>query len=505
MRSKNSAKNLISSIGITVVITCLGFFSRRIFVDAIGIEYLGINGLLQNIIGAMALLEGGFATSVVYNLYKPLAENDQPKIIALLQLYKKVYRYIAFGIFLCALILYPFIGYFIKETDNLPNLSIIYFLFLFNSLLQYFTAYKWAIINASQQLYKLTTINLIYQIGLYLAKIAIIIYTKDYILYLIVEGVFGIFLNISIVQKANKLFPYIKTSTKYSIDLLTKQNIKTNMKALFLHSIGGYFMHSTDNIIISSFIGIGVVGIYSNYTLIFTTIGSLVNQALNSMAESVGNLIATESSEKIYNVFKTVFFINFLTVSIPSIIIYNTIDPFMSWWIGKYFLLPKLTIAIILINFFITYMRNSALIFKTKSGIFVKDRYTPLLQGVINVILSLLLVKYFGLNGVFIATCISILAIGFWQFPRLIYKYTFKKSLLTYFKTYLFYLSAALCALIVSSIVCNIISLDNNLLKCFVNFFISLFCIVIIYLITFFRTSEFDKILNYIRIVLFNQ
>jgi hypothetical protein len=154
--------------------TLLGFFTRKVFVDNVGLEYLGLNGLLQNILGIMTLLEGGFATSVVYNLYKPLAEDNRPKILALLQLYRRVYRYIAAGIIVFALCLYPFIDLFIKGGEDLKYISVVYFIFLFNSIIGYFTAFKWSIINASQQNYKLKTINLTYQVGLNLSKLAIL-------------------------------------------------------------------------------------------------------------------------------------------------------------------------------------------------------------------------------------------------------------------------------------------------------------------------------------------
>ena len=162
----------------------LGFITRKIFVDNIGVQYLGLNGLLKNILGIMTLLEGGFATSVVYNMYKPLAQDDRPKILALLQLYRRVYRWIALGVVLFGVCLYPFLGYFLKDAEDLDYVGVVYFIFLFNSVINYFSAYKWSLINASQQVYKLTTINLCYQIGVSLTKLAILYFTKNYILYL---------------------------------------------------------------------------------------------------------------------------------------------------------------------------------------------------------------------------------------------------------------------------------------------------------------------------------
>lgn len=502
MRTFNSAKNLASSLSITFITIILGFLTRKIFVDSIGVEYLGLNGLLQNILGAMSLIESGFATSVVYNLYKPIANNDQPKIIALLQLYRKVYRYIALGVFICALAIFPFLEHFIKDAENLEYISIVYFIFLFNSLVNYFTAYKLSIINTSQKGYKLTTLNIIYQIGLNLTKIAILYYTKNYILFLIVEAFFGLGYNYAIVRKANKLFPYIVTKIKYTVEPDIKKNIITNMKALFFHALGGYFMHSTDNIIISSFVGIAVVGLYSNYTLLIGIIKGFVTQVLNSFSESVGDLIASESKEKVYNVFRIVFFVNFIVVSIPVIIFYNTLTPFINWWLGKEYELSNFVLCIILLNFYIDNMRSSALMFKTKSGIFVQDRFTPLLQGVINLILSIILVKYLDLAGVLIATCISILSIGFWQFPRLIYKHTFNQPLKKYFYQYIYYSAIALLVIFVSTLICNLVSTNYLLLNIIINGLIALIVTTTIYYLFFRKSAQYKELLHYIKSVI---
>lgn len=502
MRTLNSAKNMFASLSITMVMIFLGFITRKIFVDSIGVEYLGLNGVLQNILGVMALLEGGFATSVVYNMYKPLAERDESKILALLQLYKRVYRYIALGLFIFAMAILPFVDIFLKDAESLPYVSIVYCIFLINSLLQYFTAYKWSLINADQKQYKLMGINLIYQVGLNLSKLAILYYTQNYILYLVAETLFAVGLNISIVYKVNQLYPFIVTKIKYRVDPLVKKNIIINMKALFLHSIGGYFMHSTDNIIISSFVGISTVGLYSNYTLIINTIRSMINQILNSFSESVGNLIAAESSEKVYEVFKIVFFINFLVVSIPIVILFNCITPFIMWWLGDEYLLGLSTLIVILLNFYIDNMRTSSLMFKVKSGIFVQDRFTPLIQGVINLGLSLLFVNWWGITGVLLASVISIMSIGFWQFPRLVYKYSFHKSLFLYFKQYIVYTSLILITLLSSHLLCNIVYVENVFLSVITNGILSLVCVAILYSIFLIKSSTCLQFINYTKMLL---
>lgn len=501
-RTVNSAKNLISGVGISLVMTLLGFFTRKIFVDAIGVEYLGLNGLLQNILGMMTLLEGGFATSVVYNMYKPLAQDNKTEILALLQLYKKVYRYIALGVFTVGLCIYPFLDLFIEDAEGLRYLGIVYFIFLFNSLIQYFTAYKWSLINASQQNYKLALINLTYQIVLSLSKIAILYYTENYILYLVTETICSLALNIAIVRKANKLFPYIVNAPKYSVKPEVKRNIITNMKALFLHSLGGYFMHSTDNIVMSAYIGVGIVGLYSNYTLLTSTIKSFTTQILNSFSESVGNLLASESESYSYKVFRTINFVNYITISIPIVFLAVLSQPFIRLWLGADYILSNAILAIILFNFYIDGMRTSVLTFKTKAGIFTKDRFTPLLQGIINLILSIILVRILGLAGVLLATGISILSIGFWQWPRLVYKNVFHVSLWPYFRQYIQYFLVCVLTIFCALMTSLTINIDNLILKIGCDFIITTTLIIVIYYLFFGRMFEFRQLVQYCKSVL---
>lgn len=508
MRSLNTAKNFLSSMAITLVMTLLGFFTRKIFVDTVGVEYLGLNGLLSNILGIMSLLEGGFAASVVYNMYKPIAEDNRPVILSLLHLYKIVYRWIGLSLIGFAICLYPFLHIFIKDSSALPYLPVVYCLFIFNTVVGYFTAHKWSLINASQKAYKIAINNLCYQIGLALGKIFILCYTGNYILYLIVEAIFGVGLNMSIVYKCNKLFPYIVTKTKYKIAEETKQTIIKNMKALFINKIGGFLMHSTDNIIISSFLGLTTVGLYSNYSMITTLLRGFSDQILNSYSESTGNLLASTNGVEVYNVFRVAFFVDFIVNSFLVIITANTITPFITWWLGKEYILDNYVLIAILVNMYLLGMRGSAYIFKTKAGLFMQDRFSPFIQSVINVVLSIWFVHIWGLAGVLGATAVSLLSIGVWQFPYLCYKHIFQLPLSEYFKVYFSYTIVCAMTLIISHFVCKAIPLNNQLLKTALNGVLSLFVISIMYWLAFHKTYQFRKTIEYINLIwlkLFNK
>ena len=224
MRTKNSIKNIYISILTQIIITLLGFVSRKVFLDSLGTEYLGVNGLLSNVLSMLSLVEGGIGTSIVYNLYKPLAENDEPRIIALVQLYKKLYGILAIIIFGLSLTLYPFLGILIKDGSTISSINIIYFIFVFKNMISYLNAHKWSLINADQKGYILAKYNLIFSVVTTISKIIVLLITNNYILFLLIEAAIFIIQNLWNGKVVNERYSYIRTKKKYIVEKDVKNN-----------------------------------------------------------------------------------------------------------------------------------------------------------------------------------------------------------------------------------------------------------------------------------------
>lgn len=499
MRTKNSMKNIYISIITQLVITLLGFISRKVFIDSLGTEYLGINGLLTNVLSMLSLVEGGIGASIVYNLYKPLAEDNRPKIIALVQLYKKVYGILAITICVLSMALYPFLGLVMNDEERIPNLFIVYLIFVFRNMISYLNAHKWSLINSDQKGYVLAKYNLIFNIITTLCKIVVLQLTKNYILFLVIEALIFIVQNIWNGKVVNERYNYIKTKEKYKVDEPTKKNLIVNIKAICLHNIGKYCVFGTDNILIAAFISVKTVGLYSNYTMVIEQLASLLTPILNGIGASVGNLIATENKEKSFEIFNITYLINFWIYSFCVIFLYNLLEPFINWWLGKDLLLDKLTFIVILLNFYITGLRTSIGIFKGKSGIFSQDKYAPIIESLINLGASLVLVKYLGLAGIFIGTTISTIMIPLWIQSKLVYNNVFNKSVFEYFKKYIFYLALTIGAAVITTYICNILVRGNGLIDLILKGIICLFIPNLIYLSIFFKSNEFKYVWDIIK------
>ncbi|WBW98960.1 lipopolysaccharide biosynthesis protein [Oceanirhabdus sp. W0125-5] len=494
MRVKNSLINITAGIVNQIIITLLSFISRSVFISSLGIAYLGVNGLFTNILAMLALAESGIGSSIIYSLYKPVAEKNEEKINVLIKLYKNAYRIISLIILFFGLAIIPFLKYFIKDS-NVENINLIFILFLINTISPYFFSHKISFLNVCQKNYIVTAVYSVTSIITTCLKIGILYFTKNYILYLIIEVCINIITGISLSKIINKLYPFLKNKVSSKLDSETKRNIIKNVKAIVVHNIGGYFVFGTDNIIISSFVGITAVGLYSNYNMLINICRTFINQVPNNIYHSIGNLVAKESKDKVYNIFKTVMFMNFWLYSLFGIFLYNIIDPLITLWLGSDFIMSKSVLIILLLIFYERGMRNSISMVKTTAGIFYEDRYASLVRAVINLSISITLVQFLGITGVFIGTLISAIAVPFWITPLLVYKKIFKKSVVNYFIKYGYYAIVTISTCFITSILCSFISV-NGFLKLIMIGFTSLLTPNIIFILIFHKTDEFEYLMG---------
>lgn len=482
-----------------IVIILLGFLSRKVFLDSLGTEYLGVNGVLTNIMAILSLVEAGISGSLTYNLYKPLAEDNKAKIIALVQLYKKVYQVLAIIIFCFSLLLYPFLDTILKGSDSVSFIKLAFLLFVLKNVVYYLFEHKVALIVADQKEYVLTRIYMMFHVISTVAKMVVLILTKNFILFIFIELITNLLHCLINNWMVGKRYSYINTKTKYFIEKVEKNGLITQVKALFLHKVGTYFIYGTDNILISYFLGVGMVGLYANYLMLIGQVGALFTPVLGGMTASVANLITVEGEDKQYSVFNMVYLINFWLYSAGIIFLYNLVEPFIQWWLGEGYLLDRLTFIILLLNFYLTGMRSSVSTFKEAGGIFVLDKYTPMIEAAINVGVSIVLVKYFGLAGIFIGTTISTLFV-FWYAPKLVYKNIFKRGVSSYFTKYLFYTILGVFTCFITTSLVNYLVIQNAFMLLVLKGMISLVVPSTIYLLVFHNRPEF----HYIKAIISN-
>lgn len=432
MRTSYSMKNIITQFLYNIISIIFLFVSQTLFIRILGVEYNGLNGLFTNVLTILNLFELGIGSSITYNLYKYVKNKDTSTIKSIMYFYRKAYNYIALLIMFVGILLIPFLHYFVKDLSININLTIVYLLFLLSTVSSYILSYKRNLIIASQQNYIINIIRIIFIMLLNISQILILIISKNFYLYLIIKIIFVLIENIFINYKANKLYPYLKEKNIDKLDNEIKDSIINRVKALFIHKTSGAVTNGTDNILISSFLGIVTAGLYTNYNYIVTSIKKLFGNVINVITPSVGNLLIEENYDKNYDTYKRIIFLNYWIAIFTSCSLLLLTQPFIKLWIGDKYLLNYSVLIALVINYYQTMMRSTYITFKDAAGIWIEDKYIPILQLSINLISSIILLKMFGLKGVFIGTILSSLVLWLYSYPFLVYKRLFNRSIYNY-------------------------------------------------------------------------
>ncbi len=431
-RLRNTTKNIYFGYLASIVTLLLGFVSRTIFIHALDISYLGVNGLFTNVLGVLSFAELGIGTALNYSLYKPVAENNIEKIKSLMQFYKKSYRIIAIVVSVIGLAILPFLKLIVKDPGSAGNISVYYCIFLFSTVIDYFAKYKISLLNAEQKNYIFVNINTVATAVTVAAQIVILLVLKNFLVYLLVAAVMSLAQNIFINIYMNRKYPFL---LEKNAKLLSKEDlapIRKNAFAMIWHKVGEISVYQTDYIVISTFINLATVGVLSNYNLLIMSVSGFINIIFNSAISAFGNLVATETEARRYEVFKVYRFIAFWFYGFSAIAFYILLSPFISLWIGKGMLIPDSVLLLIIINYYMAGHRRCLLIIKSAAGVFDQDKHVALLEGVVNLIVSVVLVKNIGLAGVFIGT-IAAGTLATIIKPIITYRIIFKISAREYF------------------------------------------------------------------------
>lgn len=451
---------MVYGLGSSIITNLATFVSRTVFFRILGVTYLGVNGLLTNVLFMLSLAELGVGTAIGFSLYKPIAEGDTLKISALMSFYRKAYRVIGGVVTLLGLILMPFLPCIIKHSEKIPNLYLIYILFLAGSVVGYFVSYKNTLITADQIAYEVvplrTGLTLLSTLGL----ICVLYLFRNYIVYLSLQIISVILTQVVVNRAITKKYPEVNFKSKERIPKEELDTIKLNVKAMFFHKIGDYCINGTDSIVISHFISIAMVGLYSNYLLLILTVNTYAMICFNSAQASFGNFLATETGEKRIETFETFNLLGFWVFSWVSICFYNLMTPVIQLWFGKQYTISFYVLIPVVLNYYFMGMRVPLGIVKTAGGVYDQDKYSPLAQSAVNLVFSVILVQKLGLAGVFWGTVISC-AVPLVTRPYVVYKYIFQSSSAKYFALYAFYFIIFIANISVTSMICNKIITDS--------------------------------------------
>ncbi len=499
-RVQSAARNIAFGYIGNIVTQLLGFVLRTIFVAHLGDTLGGINDLYTGILSVLSMAELGVGTALNYSLYGPVARKDHEKVKSYMLLYKKAYRVIGLVIAVIGLAISPFLPNLVKQPEGVTvrDLTLYYFIFLFNTVSTYFVAYKYSLVNAEQKNYIQTNIITITKMVTVALQIAVIITTGNFYLYLLTAAFVELVQKVFVSRYLNKRYPYLVDRDVKKLSKEETGEIITKTKALVFHKVGDVARLQTDSMIISAFINVTQVWYVGNYNMILTSVSNFVNIIFNSVLSSFGNLIATESREKQYSIFKVYRFFACWIYGFSAIGFFLLLTPFIILWQGPGSMLAVSVVSCIIIDYYFKGDRIVLSNFKTAAGVFEQDRYLALFQGAVNLIISIALVQKIGLVGVYIGTIASGLIANVTK-PFIIYKVCFGRSAKLYFLDSVKYMAVLLVILAALSGIKGLIMPQATVLS-FILMFVTI-CVVFngVFLLFFGRTEEFRYLLGIIR------
>ncbi len=438
-RTQYSAYNTTVGLVSRLMSIIMGYIVRIVFTRMLSENYVGVNGLFTDILNVLSLSEMGIETAISFALYKPIAENDIEKQKSIMNIYKWFYRFVAAFVLGAGLLVIPFMDVLIKNKPDIDNLTYIYILYLINSAASYLLIYKKTLLDAHQLKY----IGVVAKTGSWIIQdifqIAVLILTKNFILYLYIYIAATVLSNIYISRKTDKLYPYVKEKDIKPLDRESRNSIIKNVKAMMMHQVGNVIVNNTDNLLISAFVGIVSVGKYSNYYLLIGSIRQVMSDAVDGITASVGNLGVTEDASRVRKIFNAAALFNHWAFGFAAVCLFELLNPFVELSFGEKYLFEMNVVFILCVNFYIYGITKTSKIFHNSLGLFWYDRYKAIIEAAINLVVSLLMVRSLGVFGIFLGTFVSTFMTTLWVEPYVIYKYHFKEPVYPYYLNMFFY------------------------------------------------------------------
>ena len=427
-------KNSIISVVGQIFTILLQFINRRVFIIFLDIEFLGYQTLFNNVFSLLSVAELGIGNIIAFHLYKEIVNNNEQEIGKLMYLYKWLYRIVAIIVLVVGVICNAFLPYFVTDAHvSWSYLRLIYFLQLASVVIGYFLSYRRTILIASQQEYRCVQIDLFANIVTQVFQLALLAIFKNYIVYLCLQLSTTIFANCLIAIKTNKEYPYLKAKYSISKEYISSKNMFKDMRDFIVHKLCYAVYGGTDNIVISAFCGVRNVALYGNYALVQRGVMQILfYKLLNPIQATLGNIVYSDrKKEDLWKQFKMLDVFSFFFATYIGIGFLVFFQPFIEMWMGKEYLLSNSFVFLFAITIYFSAVFEIVYKYRTVFGDYNQDRNMMILSAILNLLISILGAKQFGILGIQFGTLVAFFPIAYGRI-RFVVKGYFKESMWKY-------------------------------------------------------------------------
>lgn len=506
-RAKNTLMNTAAGVAAKVINIGAGLVMRWVFIYTLGEEYLGVKGLFTSVLTMLSFAELGLSGAIAYAMYKPVAEEDNRRLAALLNFYKTAYRVVALMVMGLGLALLPFMSIIVPPDKVSPEIYrqiyLIYILYVANSAVSYLLIYKTTLLTAHQEHRYVSRVQSVFSIIRVVLECVTLFIFRNFIVYLVLGILITRTQNWVTSRYAEKRYPEVMQYKDERLTKPEKKKLLRDVSAKMMYKVSNSLMNGCDNVVISSVFGSTMVGYVDNYTMVTKRVNNLVNQFYNSASPSIGNLAAQSDSERQYGTFRMLHFTAFWACCFAATSFVALLNPFVALWLGDKFKLSWLFVLVVTFQFYINSMIHPVSAFRDSNGLFVQGRFRPVIMAVLNIGLSLAFALYYkdtdvqmGIIGVKAATSIAQILTMQWFDPWLIFKRVFNVSLTKYFKRWFLYFGITVGCSALTWFACSLIPEMNKYLSFGIRMCLCLLIPNAAVILIFRRTAEFRQLMQ---------
>ena len=413
-RTKRTIQNSRTSLLLFLFQILVGFYSRKVFLDYLGAEVLGVNTTLGNILSFLNLTELGIGIAMSTSLYKPIQKQDEEGICEILAVQGYLYKRIV--VVLCCLsipilIFIPSLFPTVECGNGYVYLA--FFVFLSGSITSYLWNYRQVLIGADQKNFKLQPwVHGVRYLKLFLQIFCVLVVNLGvggWILLELVANILTVFVINAVLRRE---YPWLRSAKLPAKDLLNKYSVLIKKtKQIFVHKIGLFVLEQTSPLIIYALVSLSMVTYYGNYMILIGYTTTLMNVVFDGMGASIGSLVAENNKKHTIDVFWELFVSRVWISAIVCFMLFLFMDIFIRFWIGESYILGRDSLMLMLIIMFIRLVRSVTDSFNHAYQLF-GDVWAPIVEGIINLSLAFWLGSIWGLNGILLGVIFSLLATG---------------------------------------------------------------------------------------------
>lgn len=426
-RVSKTLKNAKIGVLFYVITIFANFFSRKIFLEYLGDDFIGLTTTLQGILGFLNLAELGIGTAIGFTLYKPIFKKNHELINRILALFGNLYKKVGFITLITGVVVSLFFTLIFKDVDF--SYTIIYFVFycyLSSTLIGYFYNYHLILLEADQKGYVVTQYYKSFTLFRLILQSVVLLYFKNYYLWIGIELFFAIIYSFTLRRKIQKIYPWLDLRYKSNKSILKEfPEIIKKIKQIVVHKIGGFVLNGTDQLLIFAFVNLESVAFFGNYQLIFMNLLGLLNNLFAGTAAGIGNVVAENNKNTIKKVFWEMMSLRYFIAGTICVALFYLTEPFIALWLGEKYILNSAIFMVMLLNLFIMQIRGPVDNFKQAYGLY-DDTWAPIAQSIINLVISVALGYKYGILGIMIGSLVSLLLIIIIWKPYYLYKRGFK-------------------------------------------------------------------------------